>query len=147
MSNVKAQYQELVNLLEANKNKKVSTILPQIMELVTTKQKSRTFIKDDEGNILAIYCYYHKRWERLDECEYGKKASSSHGYNTMCKEGTSQWTKQQREAKKAKEQLLTQLANGEITQDELTSLMDEIEEQRTRIIPREDGLGAIDEQA
>lgn len=146
MSDIKANFQELITLLEQNKNKKVSTIMPEILTLVTTKQKHKASIRDDNGDVLAIYCYYHKQWELIDECEYGKKKSSSTGLNTMCKEGTSNWTKQQRQAKQQKELLLTQLANGEITHDALTDKLQEIEEARTVIIPREDGLGYATEQ-
>ena len=117
---------ELVKLLEENKDKKVSTILEQVYELTNAKTSSnvegRTFHKDEEGNTIAIYCYYFKKWMRLDEVEFGIKTNTASGYNTMCKIGVSNWTKQQRVAKQAKEQLLERLEKGEL---EVTNLKDE----------------------
>lgn len=138
---VRKQYQELIALLESNKNKKISTIMPSILELVTTTHKARTFIKDSDDTTLAIYCYYHKQWELVDVAEYGNKKSSASGLNTMCKEGTSHWTRQQREAKKASATLLTSLADGSLALDDLALKQEEIEAERLIITPREDGHG------
>lgn len=115
---VKKQFEEIYALLEANQNRKVSTLMPELLELMKGKQANRTFMKDDDGNVTHIYCYYHKQWEAVDTelqdgIPYGKKASSSTGYNTMCKEGTSNWTKQNRTYKKTKELLLERVAAGE----------------------------------
>ena len=52
------------------------------------------------------------------------------GLNTMCKLGTSLWTKQQREFKKGKEDLLTQVASGEVAPTEIQEKLDELEEAR-----------------
>ena len=110
---IKKDFQELVAFLEANQNKKVQTILEQVLAMCS-QQNTVTFKKDEEGNVIEIFCYYHKRWESLAEHEYGKKASNkATGLNTMCKEGTRLWTKQQTTAKKAREQLLMRVAAGE----------------------------------
>ncbi|MGI9571568.1 MAG: hypothetical protein ACR2PH_17925 [Desulfobulbia bacterium] len=141
-SNVKKAYVELIELLRANENKKVSTILPQILEMVTSKGGvGKTFMKDDEGNVIAIYCYYHKKWEPISECEYGQKASTAHGFNTMCKEGVSNWTKQQRKAKIANEKLLDDVANGDVEVGLIGDIKQTIDDERKAIIPREDGVG------
>ena len=84
---IKKAYIELFELLEANQDVSVAEIMPQVLELVQAKSNSKTYHKDDEGNVVAIYCYYHKCWERVDEVEYGAKSSTTHGFNTMCKEG------------------------------------------------------------
>lgn len=139
MSNVKVAYKDIIALLEANKNKKVSTIMPQLLELVTSSVRAKTFVKDDNDNVTHIFCYYHKKWESLTIATYGKKASSSTGFNTMCKEGVSQWSKQQRHSKLALSTLLDSLANGNTSIDDLPTLKDAIEEARTLITPREDG--------
>ena len=101
--NTKKAYIEIIKFLEANSNKKVSTILSEVKAMTQSKNSSnvegRTFYKDDEDNTIAIFCYYFKKWMRLDEVEFGLKANTASGYNTMCKVGVSNWTKQQRVAK------------------------------------------------
>lgn len=135
MSTVKKDFVELVELLEANKDKKVSTIMGEILELATSKKKSKTFKVDENGNITEIFCYYHKEWEPVEW--YGKKSSSTTGYNTMCKTGVNQWTRQQAEAKKAKEKLLEDFAEGKVSQEEIKEKLEEIEIRRKRIEPLE----------
>ena len=130
MDNVKKAYIDIVALLEANANKKVSTVLPLILELVTAKGTTKTFQKDEEGNVTHIFCYYHKEWEAVADVEYGKKSSTATGYNTMCKVGVSAWTKKQRVAKLAKEALLAKVVSGEIPAAELQDHMDAIEAER-----------------
>jgi membrane-associated PAP2 superfamily phosphatase len=135
MSNIKTQYAEIVALLEANKNKKVSTMLPQILELVTTKQNSKNFIKDSEGNVTSVYCYYHKQWEEVSTHEYGKKASSATGLASMCKVGVSHWTKQQRAKKAAETALLASLAHGSTSIKDLPALQEAINNAANAIVP------------
>ena len=145
MTTVKKQFEEIYNLLEANSNKKVSTILPQLVELMQRKNnasgQANTFIKDDEGNIIAIFCYYHKKWELLSEVEYGKKANTATGYNTLCKEGASKWSKQQRTKKAAEAALLDQLTSGDLKPEDIPAEQERIAEEAKVIIDREDGLG------
>ena len=145
MTTVKKQYEEIHALLEANTNKKVSTIMPQLIELMQRKNNSsgqaNTFIRDDEGNVVAIYCYYHKQWELLSECEYGKKATSATGYNTMCKEGVSKWTKQQRVKKQAEAGLLDRVIAGELSTEDIPNEQVRLAEEAKIIVPREDGHG------
>lgn len=136
MSNIKVSYKELVEFLEANKNKKVSTLMPSILEMVTSKTIAKTFKTNDEGEVTRIFCYYHKEWEDITLVPYGNKKSSSTGYNTMCKEGVSNWSKQQRIAKQATSELLTSLANGDIAIEDLNTHKDAIEQARTTITPR-----------
>lgn len=143
-NSIKKDFIAIVELLEANANKKVSSIMPQILELVTKRASGgsdigKTFIKNDEGVVTHIYCYYHKQWEEVSH--YGAKASTASGYNTMCKEGVSSWTKQQRVAKQARDQLLTKLSNGEVTVDDLAGLQEAIEADRNVVVPRADGHG------
>jgi len=117
--NTKKAYVELVEFLEANKNKKVSSILNDIKAMTAQKANQKTFLTNDKGEVVAIYCYYHKQWELLADVEYGKKASSSTGFNTMCKVGVSNWTKQNNAVKKVGETVLTMLETGEIGADEI----------------------------
>ena len=119
---VKKVFQPLVDFLIHNKGKKVSTILNDIIKMTAAKVQTKTSITDEDGNVIAIFCYYHKQWERLDEVEYGRKASSSTGYNTMCKIGVSKWTKQQRAIKAVGSKLISMLENGEIEPNDLADV-------------------------
>ena len=136
----------IVELLEANKNKQVSAVLPQVLELTAAKaggggRSSSNVRTNDKGEVTHVLCYYHKMWEDVTKAEYGKKASSPNGLNNMCKEGVAAWTKQQRDAKKAKDELLTQVGKGEIEPKDIQTRMDKIEKERAKIIPREDKHG------
>ena len=146
--NVKKCYEEIAVLLEANENKKVKTIMPQLLELMQKKNNAsglaNTFIKDAEGNPIAIFCYYHKRFELVSEVSYGSKKGTATGLNTMCKEGVSNWTKQQRIKKQAEAGLLTKIVDGELTAEDLPTAQAEIAEIAKEIKPREDGHGYDD---
>jgi len=133
MSNIKKNYQDLVAFLEANPNKKVATLLPQIIEMCEAKVNSRTFEKDESGTVTKVFCYYHKVWEDVAVVEYGAKKGTATGLNTMCKEGVRAWSKAQRDAKKAKEELLAKVVSGEIDACDLQTKMDEIEAIRVSI--------------
>jgi hypothetical protein len=78
----------------------------------------------------------------LSDVEFGKKASTASGYNTMCKEGVSFWTKQQRVAKQRNEALLTKLESGELEVKDLEAERAAIEGERKEIRPSvvNDGL-------
>jgi hypothetical protein len=129
---IKKDFQELIAFLEANEKKSVKTILEQVRELCSAKAQV-TFKKDAEGNVTHVFCYYHKVWE--EATNYGKKVSNkATGLNTMCKVGLNQWTKQQREAKKAKDALLTKIASGEVPQEQLTAELEAIEAARNVIV-------------
>lgn len=143
-NSIKKDFVAIVELLQANASKKISTVLPQVLELATKKASGgsdigKTFLKNEEGEVTHIYCYYHKQWEEVQF--YGAKASTASGYNTMCKEGVSQWTKQQRVAKQKRDELLTKLSNGEIAIDDLADAQEAIEAERTVIVPRSDEHG------
>jgi len=117
----KKAFVEVVALLEKNKNRKVSTILGQIKEMTAQKANLKTFITDEAGKVVAIFCYYHKQWELVSKVEYGKKASSSTGFNTMCKIGVSKWTKQNNAVKAVSLTVLEMLEAEEITADEISA--------------------------
>ena len=144
---IKKAFAPIMELLEANKDKKVSSILADITKLAEAKtggggRTADNVLRDDKGNVTHIFCYYHKKWEDVSVCEFGKKASSPTGLSNMCKEGTASWTKQQRDAKAAREQLLNDVASGEVKPADIKARNDEIEKVRTKIIPREDKHGS-----
>lgn len=137
---VKKQFVELVNFLEENKDKKVSSILKQVLEMVESKKKDSTIRTDESGRITHIFCYYHKEWEPVEW--YGKKASSHSGYNTMCREGVNQWTKREADYKKAHQAVLAKLLANEIDNDTAKRMIEQIEKEKTVIVPREEYLKA-----
>lgn len=149
---IKKVFSEVNALLEANKDQLVSSLMPQLLALMSAKvggsEVGSTHLKDDQGNVIAIYCYYHKCWELLADHTYGLKAGTTTGYNSMCKLGVNQWTTQQRLAKKAKEALLTKLQNGELAIEDLAHEQELIERQRTNIVMAENyprSFGSLEE--
>ncbi len=114
----------LTTFLEENKAKKVSTIREELLlkigELTRQKVNSSTFLVDEDKNVVAIFCYYHKVWEFLGDAPYGKKASSASGFNTMCKVGSSKWTKQNNAIKKVGGLVLDMVERGEIEASEIS---------------------------
>lgn len=111
---IKKAYEEVVAHLEANKNKKVSSIIEEIKAMCAQKSNLKTFAVDEAGEVVAIFCYYHKQWELLKDVPYGAKASSTTGYNTMCKVGVSKWTKQNKNVKAVNGTVLAMLEASEL---------------------------------
>ena len=97
-----------------------------------------TFHKDDEGNVLAVKCYYFGLWMSPTLVDFGAKASSTTGLNSMCKEGVSHWTKQQRVAKQEKTELLDRVAAGDVLPEDIAAEMEAIEEARDAVAPHSD---------
>jgi hypothetical protein len=146
MPDIKKAYKEIVELLQANENELVGDILPKVVAIASAKTgggggKATSFHKNDEGVIVGIKCYYHGLWMAPQIVDFGKKASSTTGFNSMCKEGVSNWTKQERDAKVASSKLLSDVANGDVPFDEMTGIMASIEEDRTARVAREDNYG------
>lgn len=141
---IKKVFQEIVSLLEANPESRVKELLDQVKELASAKSAgggaATTFHKDEAGNVVAIRCYYHNLWMHPQLGDFGKKAGSASGYNSMCKDGQSKWTKQQNAMKKAKDALLAQVANGEF-QGDVAAEIARIEQAAKAVLPREDGYG------
>jgi len=136
MSTIKTQFVTLHTLLIENQGKKLTPkLIEQFEALMESKVMAKTFKKDDEGIVTHIYCYYHKEWEDVSEIPYGKKSSTSHGLNTMCKQGVSNWTKQQRIMKQSKAKLLDDVASGAVEAIDLPTLLLEIEETSKTIEP------------
>lgn len=149
---IKKAYQDIVTFLEANENVKVKSILDQVREMASAKVGAReggsTFIKDAQGNVVAVLDYYFKRWMPIvgeKAVEFGAKKSTSTGLNTMSKAGVSAWTKQQREARAAEADLLDKAAAGEIQPTEIAAKQAEIEEARKAIAATDLGFETRDE--
>lgn len=144
--NIKKPYVEVVEFLMANENKKVSSIIGEILLMCESKKTDSTVIKDSDGNIVAIYCWYHKQWEIVKDVPYGAKANSTTGYNTMCKVGVSKWTKAQRDAKQALADLLTKVGKGEVEPTDIVKLQQDIEAKRLQIDTTDMPIGYASEE-
>ena len=156
MTQVKKAFQPIVDLMEGaiaeNPKASIKSILDQVIELTKSNggagREGSATIKDKAGNVVAIHDYYFKRYMPLighKAVVFGRKEKSSTGFNTMCKEGVSHWTKQQREAKNAETALLKQVASGEIAPSDIPAKQAEIEEARKAIVPTDLGFATREE--
>ena len=119
---IKKQYLEIISLLESNSDKKVKSVLAEIKALCESKTMSKTHLRDENGDVRAIFCYYHKQWELIDDVEYGSKKSSTTGLNTMCKIGVKGWTKTQKLMKDLDSEILAKVMNDEIDAAEIKEI-------------------------
>ena len=149
---IKKAYKDIVDYLNENQHASVSEVLPKIIEMASAKVNravgGASFLKDAENNVVAVNCYYFKRWMPVvgdDAVEFGQKSSTSTGLNTMSKIGSSNWTKQLREFKKAGVDLFAQVKAGEISVDEIANAEAIIETNRTAIVETELGFATKEE--
>lgn len=136
----------LTNAVEANPKVRVSDILEEVTGLASAKSgagggKATTFHRAEDGTVIGIKDYYFGLWFDPRVVEFGEKKSSASGYNSMSKEGTSLWTKQNSGAKKAQTELLAKVGTGEVAADQVTAELQKIEDAKNAVIPREDGYG------
>ena len=103
--------------------------------------KATTFHKNEDGVVVAVKCYFHKLWMDPRVADFGAKASSATGLNSMCKDGVSKWTKAKSDAKKAEANILTRLTAGELDASEIEAEQARIAEEAAVITPREDDYG------
>lgn len=140
----KKSYVELVTFLRANKDKKISEIMStdEFIALIESK-KVQEVTRYEDDVLTHIFCYYHKEWESVTECEYGQKASTAWGLNTMCKIGVNRWTKQQADAKEAKSSLLNEVAEGKLLPEDIAARITEIDEAKDKIKSRAESVKEI----
>lgn len=125
---IKKDYKDIMSLfaqsIALGKEQERQALYNQALELVSSKKSngsgsaSTAYFDPVTRELVAVYCYYHKQWELVSHVEYGKKSGTKTGLNTMCKEGTSAWTKQYRKSQKLKDELAQKLLRDEITKDE-----------------------------
>ena len=149
MTTIKSEFQALVSFLQENQTKKVATILPTILEMAQKRKQETNFYKDASGQTIAMRCYYFKVWFKLSEVEWSTKANTASGYNQMCKAGLSAWTKQQRNADKARANLLSEVTTGKLMPQDIPARELEIESARTSIdmslVPTENYYQTLDD--
>lgn len=137
---IKKAFQPIVSLLEeADPSTTVADILPQVIELTKTARGSggggvANFHRNDDNEVVAIRCGYYKKWFDPREVAFGLKSSSASGYHTMCKEGVANWVRQNKEQKQAREQLLRDVANGEIDAADVPAVLAQIDEDAKAIL-------------
>ena len=131
--NIKKGFVELHEILVSNQNKKVKDILELLMPIMESQQRDKAHYEDEHG--LWVFCYYHKQYELTKQVEYGRKVNTVTGLNSMCKVGTNQWTKQQRDFKKAKADLLDQVSEGLLQVTDLEGKILELELAKDSIKP------------
>ncbi len=143
---IKKVFTDIMSLLAANMGETVESIYAQAEALASAKSGGgsgvTSFHKDDEGNVIALRCGYFQKWFFAEEVEFGKKASSASGYNTMCKAGTSAWTKAQATFKKAKEQLLDDVSAGDVAPSDISAITEALEVARLTIADMPEGMPA-----
>lgn len=146
----------LFAILRENQERKVKSIMGDIEHFFYAKSNStgsstpheQATLKDANGKVVAIRCYYFKRWMPLVgdlAVEVGSKANSATGLNTMCKEGVNLWTKQNREAKLAMDDLLARVEAGEVSPSGIADEKAKIEADRKRIAETDKGFATLDE--
>ena len=126
----------MYSVLQANADKKVKTIMSLLIPIMESQQRDKSHFIDTDGR-LQVFCYYHKEWEHVDQVPYGKKANTVTGLNTMCKVGTNQWTKQQREYKASADTILDMVTSGELAYEDIPAKREEFAEVKDRIVPLE----------
>lgn len=133
---VKKAYQELVDFLRANEDKKVKSVLAQVIEMCTAKTAGGVATashRDENGNVVAIRCNFFDKWFPISHVEFGKKEGSATGFNSMCKEGANAFSKQQRDFRAAKEKLLERVAAGEVEPADIQKHLEDLETARKTI--------------
>lgn len=133
MAKIKKVFQPILDLLNANLDLKVEDIIQDVTAITQAKVgagggKASTYHTNDEGQVIAIRCYYFKKWMDPRVVPFGLKANSGTGLNSMCKEGTAHWTKQQTKAKKDEAALLDRVQSGELAIENLKAERDQIQE-------------------
>ena len=148
MSTIKKAFQPIMSLLAAGveAGTVVQAVYDEALTLTAAKVgagggKATTFHKNDDGVVVAVLCYYHKLWMDPREVDFGAKASSATGLNSMCKDGVSKWTKAKNAAKTASAGLLDRVTAGELDREDIPAEQERIAEEAATIIPREDGYG------
>lgn len=140
MATIKKAFQPIMSLLAANKSLTVEEIYEQAEVLANAKTAGgggvSSFHKVDD-EVIALRCGYYKLWFFPGDQPFGTKASSASGFNTMCKEGMNNWTKQLSELRKGKEQLLSDAGDGTIEPGDIAAKTAELEEARDTPIPTE----------
>lgn len=134
---IKKIYKDLVAFLETNKDKAIKNVLPEIYNLTRSKicrVEGDSFIKDKDGKLVAAMCFYYQQWMPLvgeNAVEFGVKANTKTGLNTMSKAGLELWLAQQKTATQAGKQIIVDIKTEVLAIKDIGKREDEIELART----------------
>lgn len=144
MSKAKKVFEPILAILSAalatNPKVRVSEIFDEVTEACRARVgegaggKATTFHKNEAGVVVGILDFYFKKWFDPRVVPTGAKANTPSGYNSMSKAGLNQWTKQQSDAKKAKDALLVAVGAGEVAADQISVKLQEIDAARNAVI-------------
>jgi hypothetical protein len=137
-------FSAIVDLLEANVDKKVSSVIEQVIKLAEAKTGGGGGVSAYhvvEDVVVAVRCAYHKLFFDPRVVDFGAKTSSATGLSSMSKDGTAKWNAQYKTAKEAEAGLLTRLTAGEIEVADIATEQEAIATERAEIVPLEDGYG------
>lgn len=116
---IKKVFLPILAILESAMTSTVAEVIEQVRAVASAKVgggggKATNFHRNEAGDIVAIKCYAFDKWMDPRVVDFGKKANTPTGYNTMCKAGVAVWTQAQSAFKKGKEAVVAQLLAGEI---------------------------------
>jgi hypothetical protein len=144
---IKKAYQALISFMEANKDKKVSTILDDVKAMCSAKQGggggARSFFKVGE-EVVAARCGFYEKWFDPKVVEFGNKAGTASGLNSMCKAGVNEWTARNNAVKKARDEGFAEFTEGKITGDELQARLKAAEDARDAAKTLPEGMVGYD---
>jgi len=113
-----AKVQEILSQHKASK--KLTEALTELLKPKTGGHTNEFPPKlDKDGNIVELYCQWHKKYEPVDAFKISKKSKTGRHYE--CKEAEQEWHEYGKmiKAKEAEVQtILTKLLDGEIKQTE-----------------------------
>ena len=140
MSNIKQQYVSIIEFLQANQDKKVKTILPELIEQCGVQRTRNSDVTLYDGDMLiAVFCGYHKKWELVSEIEYGIKAGTKTGLNSLCKEGNKHQAAQSRKYSEEAAKLADAMMNGELSIEDAKEEKKKLEEAKVAVIEHSSG--------
>ncbi len=152
MANIKVALQPLIAFLTANKDKRVSTVLKEAIELATARTGggggARSYHLVDNV-VIAAKCGYFDMWFKQGgdgDMEFGTKTSSPSGLNSLSKEGAAAWAKQNTAHRKSRDALLMSIADGETEISEMPALLQGFEDARAqRLEPTVAGYALLED--
>ena len=143
MPKIRKKYEEIISILENNKDKKVSELLDEIRPMVLTKPGGKTpnYKLNAEGEMIAIFCSYHKKWEDPRIVVFGKKSTSKSGFTSYCLEGMNHWAIQRKEYKKGVIKILDMTIEKKWSAEHAAKERESLEKKKAFSHKREDGYG------
>lgn len=133
---IKKVFAPIMAILAANMGATVESVYAEIEKLVSAKTgggggKATNFHRLEDGTVVAVFDYCFKKWVDPRLVEFGPKAGTPTGLNTMCKVGVSAWTKAQKVFKDGKDAVVAELLAGKITNEEAQAQIEELEAARS----------------